>query len=424
MATAKIILDNRRIKTDKTYPVKVRITHERKINYFSTKFSFAQTEFERIESKSRLTDEQKAISTKLNAIEQKASDIINDLEFFDFETFKVRFTSKGNKTDILFLLNDKSESLKALGKVNNSNLYKQTAELLKAYSTDKLKKSEININTINPKWLKDFESWVLSLKKTDKTGLEVNKYSVTTLSMYLIRLRAIFNEAIDSKQLNRNQYPFSKPDNKKGFKIPKGINNKRALSKAEITQIYNYIPKSDTEQLAKDIFIFSYLAAGMNTIDILRLKWSSIESNQITFIRKKTENKAGGLNKIKINLNEDLNEIIERQGSRKINNDYIFNIIPSKANEVELINKVKITIATVNNSLKRIAKKIGITENISTYYARHSYATNLMNGAVPLAFISKQLGHTDLKTTQNYLDGFTTDKAAEYESNLLDKKIS
>ena len=61
--------------------------------------------------------------------------------------------------------------------------------------------------------------------------------------------------------------------------------------------------------------------------------------------------------------------------------------------------------------------------DISTYYARHSYANNLMNDSAPLAFISKQLGHTDLKTTQAYLDTFTTTKAAEYEQNLLDKKI-
>ena len=420
MAISKIILDTRRAKSDSTYPVKVRVTHERKVKYYPTNYSFEQKEFDRIESDFRLDETQKGIKKKLDALEQKSKNIIEDLEFFSFETFELRFTSKGNKSDVLFLLNDKSEKLKALGKINNSNLYKQAAVLLGKYNATISKSSEININSITPKWLKSFEDYVLSIKEIDKKGDEVSKYGKTTLGMYLIRLRAIFNDAIKHNQLKSTQYPFHKPNNE-GFKIPKGDNNKRALSMDEIMAIYNYTPQSDSEQFAKDIFMFSYLASGINCIDILRLKWSNIENNQISFVRKKTEHTKRGKNVIYINLNKDLEEIISRQGSRKINNNYIFNVIPPNATEAELINKVKIIISTVNNSLKKIAKKIGITETISTYHARHSYATNLMNNEAPLAFISKQLGHTDLKTTQNYLGNFSTDKAAEYESNLLDK---
>lgn len=421
MATAKMVLDTRRIKNDGTYPVKVRITHDRKMVYYPTIYFFNEKEFEKINSEFRLSIDQKDIKTKLAAQEKKANDIIEELQFFEFETFALRFTAKGNKADLLSLLKSKSERLKHEGKIANANLYQQAASLLERYNKFANKSEEINIGSVSPKWLKSFEQWALSLKKINKLEVEATEYSETTLGMYLIRVRAVFNDAIDDEVLKRNQYPFYRPDNKRGYMIPKGENNKRALSKAEIMLIYNYVPQSDTEQFAKDIFIFSYLAAGMNTIDILKLRWSDIKDNQFSFIRKKTEHKKRGRNKLVIALTDDLNGILNRQGSRKLHNDYVFNVIPANATEADLIKKVKSTIATINSTLKRIAKKVGLTENISTYFARHSYATNLMNNETPLAAIQKQLGHADLKTTQNYLGSFEQSKIAEYENDLLDK---
>jgi len=73
-----------------------------------------------------------------------------------------------------------------------------------------------------------------------------------------------------------------------------------------------------------------------------------------------------------------------------------------------------------NHYLKRIAKKIGITENISTYYARHSFATVLRNSGEPVAFISEQLGHSNVQTTENYLSSFDRKKRREAAKKLTD----
>ncbi|MGA9648345.1 tyrosine-type recombinase/integrase, partial [Pedobacter sp.] len=313
--------------------------------------------------------------------------------------------------------------------------YNQAAALLVSYiNRNRSSKAEplvvLQINTVNPKWLTELEKWALKVtykkktKEKDKGGnwltTDELKYSRTTLGMYLIRVRSIFNEAISRKELSANLYPFHKADNKAGYKIPQGVNNKRALPLSQIMDLYKYESNTPGEQFAKDIFIFSYLASGMNMIDIFRLKWSDIKDNQFTFIRKKTENKTGGTNKITIAMNADLLAIMERHGSRKINTSYIFNVIPANATEKELKNKTLTAVASINASLKKIASRLGISTDISTYFARHSYSTNLMNNEAPLAFISKQLGHKDLKTTQNYLDSFTTEKASEYQANLLD----
>jgi integrase/recombinase XerD len=230
---------------------------------------------------------------------------------------------------------------------------------------------------------------------------------------------------ISKKELGSNAYPFFKADNKLGYKIPKGVNNKRALPIERIMELYNYQPINAGEEFAKDIFIFSYLASGMNMIDIFRLRWSDMQSNQFSFVRKKTQNKTGGTNKITISLNDDLRVIIEKHGSRKLASAYIFDVLPSNATEKEQHLKSHSAISAINASLKKITSKLEwVDEKISTYFARHSYSNNLMNNEAPLAFISKQLGHADLKTTQAYLDSFTTDKAAKYQEDLLQKNTT
>lgn len=423
-ATAIIYFDTRRSKKDNTFPISIKVTSNRIRKYFLTKYSLSEVDYKKLMAGFRLSEAQVKIKSDLNELVRKASGIIDTMEPFTFEAFTLRFTQQGNKSDLIYLLKNKSEILRSQEKLSNSNLYNQAAVILTRYNATITNSNILPINTVNAKWLQAFEVWALKQKRFTRSETEIFEYSKTTLSMYLIRVRAIFNEVITNKELNASLYPFHKADNKSGYKIPKSSNNKRALSLAEIMLIYNYQTKSASEQFAKDFFIFSYLSSGMNMVDIFRLKWSDIQNNQFTFIRKKTENKTGGANKITINLNEDLQSIVDNYGTRKISNSYVFNVLPANATEKETLQKVRSKIASVNTSLKKIAEKVGITTDISTYYARHSFANNQMNAEVPLAYISKQLGHSNLAITQDYLDSFTTEKSVEYQSNLLDKKVS
>lgn len=431
MATARIVLDTRRAKSNGLYPIKIRVANVKAWKFYGTVFSLSQEDFDKLVIGKNLNETLKPIKKKTDALIKKADEIIEKLDPFDFSVFETRFLRKGNRSDILFLLRDKADTFGANEQFSSENLYNQAAAMLQAYiNKDRPESSpqqlSLPVSTINPRWLNDLEKWALKVtydkkKKGSNETVKELKYNQTTLGMYLIRVRSIFNDIISAKELSPDAYPFHKADNKNGYKIPQPINNKRPLNLDKIMEFYNYQPINGGEQIAKDFFMFSYLSSGMNMVDIFRLKWSDIKNNQFSFVRKKTEKKTGGTNRITIPLNPDLMEILERQGTRKINNDYVFNIIPAAATEKELLQKTRSAIAAINTSVKKIASKLGWEEEPSTYFARHAYSNNLMNSEVPLAFISKQLGHKNLKTTQNYLDSFTPDKASTYQSNLLDK---
>ncbi len=440
MASVRIILDTRIPKKDGTFPVKIRVAEHKDSWRIGTSISLSENDFQLMmhpeedrsksgTNKPKINQEKKkelgGFKKKLDQLIVKAYSIIDDLTPFNYKAFNLRFSEKGNRSDLIFLLKSKSEELQVQEKYGSSHIWEQASRIFAEFAKSYNKKA-ILLTEITPKWLNGFEKW--ALKETKKVKVIGSKdlytyrprYGTTSLAMYLIRVRAIINELISNQEFPATQYPFHKPDNRYGYKIPKSRNNKRPLKLAEIMEIFNYEPSTTTEQFARDIFVFSYLASGMNPIDIFKLKWSDIKNNQFTFVRKKTQNKTGGANKINVQLNEQLWDIINLHGRDRENSIYIFDVIPENASEKEIISHTRTAISSINPNLKKIAKKLNITEEISLYFARHSFSNTLMNSEVPIAFISKQLGHVDIKTTQNYLDSFTSENAFDYQKKLLD----
>ncbi len=429
MATARFILDTRRANSAGLFPVKIRVAHVREFTRIDTTVALTEADFEKIVKGTNLKEPLKTIKVKLDKLVDKANSIIESLDPFDFDTFKVRFSQKGNRSDIIFLLQSKADEFAAAEKFSSESLYKQTAAFLLEF-VNRNKGANATRNTIIPikditvKWLTDLERWAVGVKQDSKLkpGTSFEKYSLTTINMYIVRVRTIFNDVISKRELAPSAYPFYRPDNKLGYKIPKGANNKRPLGIDSIMELYDYQPANPGEDFAKDIFMFSYLASGMNMSDIFRLRWSDVHSDHFSFVRKKTAAKTGGAVVINIPLNDDLRAIMEKHGSRKIGNSYIFDVLPASGTEIERHKKTRSVINHVNTSLKKITKKLGWPDDsISTYFARHSYSTNLMEAEAPLAFISKQLGHMSIKTTQDYLGSFSTNKAAKYQDALLKK---
>lgn len=408
MANASLFLDKRRPLSDGLYRVRIRVTENRKSIFLALPYSFDEATYKKVsDGKYLTTKDTKEAHEKIKTELKKAHDIISDLSPFNFDAFKLRFTAKGDRSDIITLLKQRSEELKSEDKFSSSNLYAQAAALFKAYAAEVKRSEVLKVEHLTAKELKAFESW--AVKK---------KYSLTTIGMYMVRTRAILNILIRSGELGKNLYPFGKKEHGL-YPIPKASNAKRPLPLDEIMMLYNYESQTELQSFAKDMFLFSYLASGMNLYDIFKLRRSDFEKDRFTFVRRKTEHKKA--DKITVLLNDDLRAIIDRHGIKKIGNGYVFNILSPTMSPAEENKAVRRAVSSINVSLKSIAKNIGLSAAISSYYARHSFANILMESEAPLAFISKKLGHSDLATTQNYLDQFTKEKEEQFTSQLLKK---
>jgi len=199
------------------------------------------------------------------------------LNFFNFEVFKLRLTGKRDRNDLLFRLQERID--KNLGvKVGTSSIDSDAkASLLLFLDRDKKKETKLPLLTITPDWLRQYEKW-----KLDR-GI-----STTTIFIVLAKVRAVFNDAISKGEFDQNKYPFGKGK----YEMPTPEKSKRALNEKQLLDFFQYEPKTVQEEYAKDFFILSFLASGMNLGDVFTLKWSEFNAKEIfTFLRLKKKNR-------------------------------------------------------------------------------------------------------------------------------------
>ena len=133
---------------------------------------------------------------------------------------------------------------------------------------------DIYFSEIDIAWLKKYEAFMLS-----------GNLAMNTLETRFVRLRTVFNLAIDEKIVKKEYYPFDT------FKVSKLKQKtaKRSILKRDVLKILNYKGKTDYERLSIDLFTFSYLTAGLNFVDISRLTSNNLIDNRISYTRKKTK---------------------------------------------------------------------------------------------------------------------------------------
>jgi integrase len=155
--------------------------------------------------------------------------------------------------------------------------------------------------------------------------------------------------------------------------------------------------------------------------DICMLKYGNIKGDHIYFNRAKTANTKKDGKPIDIVITDKVKEIIEKHGTKPINPDsYIFPFLKNGMNASQQMAQIKQATKQTNKYIKRIAEVIGIKQDISTYTARHSFATVLKRSGVNVAFISDALGHSTIKVTENYLGSFEDDEKKEIAKTLTD----
>ncbi|MBC8603145.1 site-specific integrase [Parabacteroides acidifaciens] len=285
------------------------------------------------------------------------------------------------------------QQLVSANRLRYADMYKLTMNSLLKFN----KHLNIPFSDVDVTWLKKYELWLQA------QGLAIN-----TIGTRFRHLRVIYNLAIDEKVVKREYYPFNT------FKVSKlnQIPAKRSISKDAILKVLNYEGKTGLECFSIDLFTFSYLTAGINFVDIARLTDDNIMENRLVYIRKKTKKQ------IKVPLQSQAVELIEKY--KQQDNPYLFPILsPVHKTEQQKVNRVHKVIAKVNKTLKRIGEQLDVSIDLTTYVARHSFATVLKRSGVNTSLISEALGHSSEKVTQIYLDSFGNDQMDDAMKNLL-----
>ena len=383
--TIALVLDTRKALQNGEYPIKVRVTYNRVVKYYITGKSLTPEEWTSLPStKNReLVRIRKDIENSFELVQEAVEELAYAGEFSH-----ERLISRLRNASVFTIEDLFSKIIKEMrneGRIQNASIYNTTIASISRFG-----ERRTPINSITTSWLKRYNTFLQSEEK-----------SQTSIAIYLRTLRAVLNRAKSEGLIRPSDYPFGRGK----FEIQEGDGRKMALTIEQIGRIARYDDGTELTQKYRDWWLFLYMCNGINMADFVQLRYKDIVNGEIRFVRKKTARTTRKRKEIVVVVSEPMQKIIERWGNPVAPNNYIFPILKGGETPEECVRKKQNATRAISQRMTKIGKVLGI-DKISTYTARHSFATVLKRSGANIAYISESLGHTDLKTTEHYLASF------------------
>lgn len=318
--------------------------------------------------------------------------IEKDLELFEklLSNENINFTKIAEEKFFFGYSYQLIHSLKEKGKFRTAATY-QTA--LSSFQKFIGKNDDVYLQSINKDLMLNYENYLFSC------GICAN-----SSSFYMRNLRAIYNRAVEFG-LTEQRHPF------KYVYTGVGKTAKRAISLKAFRLIKNFNPGADINmEFAKDIFLFSFYTRGMSFVDIAYLRKDNLQNGILTYQRRKTKQT------LTIKWEKQMQAIIDKYNNLK--SPFLLPIIKKADKDFWL--QYKSAEHLVNKKLKIIGERIGLNIPLTTYVARHSWASIAKSKNVPISIISEAMGHHSEATTRIYLATLNTSAIDEANKSILD----
>ncbi len=411
MGAIKVVLQKVKRANGK-YPVRIRVTKNRKSKFFKTIFQALPEEFdEKAEQFTRKYANYVQSNRVLLKFKDKALKVYTELEYenedFSLSDFERAFISTAkpaqNIDNFFYFWNDLIVDLNAAGRTGDARIHKHSFAALKKFNRN----TQLSFEQIDITFLQKYENQLRSQGGTNG-GISVRMRSIRTV--YNLAISRSDAKTKIGRMLNEN-YPFKK------YKISRLKSNpiKKALQYEEMMKIVKMdITKYPHLILSHNLFVFSFYTRGMNFTDQMLLEWGQISRNKISYTRSKTK---GVFN---ITILPPVRKILDYYKENSLFTKYVFPILlKDNMTPMQIENRKHKTRKQYNKDLKEIAFHCEIDTNLTSYVARHTFANSLKQLGVATDVISEALGHETLAITQTYLKDLDSSVIDEASALLL-----
>lgn len=323
----------------------------------------------------------------------RAESIANRIPRFDYSTWKRLFSSSGDTSlDVSTAFDLKTETVR---NQRTKQLYHTTKKKINKYPDLPLMKD------ITPEMLQDIEEWME----------HEEELAWSSIGIYMRNFRAVFNYHIKKTGLITN-YPFH------DYTPPTGENIKKALYPDEVHLLLDYQDEDYYNQRAADFWKICFLTFGRYPSDLMNLTWDQFKpasraaqeegiQKVIVFTHRTKTSRSRTRREFEVPVTPTLQKLLEKWSNGT--GDHVFNF-----GNYSAWNR------RVNQRLKKIGRHLGIRQKLTLQTARHTAATKILHAGADISFIQAFMGHSDQKTTENYLDSFANDFNREFAKKLLE----
>lgn len=280
-----------------------------------------------------------------------------------------------------------AEGLERRFKYSSAHSYRSLANSIASFSSSK----ELLFPMLTTEWLLSYEHYLQS------KGCLPN-----SSSSYLRMLRSICHQA-ERQELVSDTDELFRP-----LFLGYEETRKRALTLKQLRTLTDAdLSGSLSMAMTRDFFILSYYLRGIPFIDLAHLKHTDIRNNVLCYRRSKTGRK------LTVVLEPWIWTIIRRYMTKSTDSPYLFRIIHCPGSINEERRQYESALRLYNKRLSKLSEKLHIEVKLTSYVARHTWATLAYSEDVSVSKISEALSHTSEMVTYHYLRSFTPDQLAE-----------
>lgn len=420
MATVSWVVFKHHKKSDNTYNPKIRISHNRTSSYISTSIYTELVRFKKNSASGTITSEK--IKEELDGLVREYRQIINENQDVvnECETSKdivAMIERRKQRKEIDFIEfarmfiektpNEGTKTVKTTG-INS----------LCHFLNHKNGNEKLLIKDLTSRFLREYEAWLrqeryitVRQNKTAKQAYKTIKKPAlndTGVHSYMGIIQSVFNAAL----LHFNDYEkgdiIITNDPFKVYTIPAVLEaKKRAVDVDVIRKVYNYSPvnkRKRTTMFTRDIYILSFLLAGMNAVDMLNCR---MVNGRIEYERQKTKDRRKDNAFISVYVHPLALPIINKY--RDPSEQHLFDFYKRYSN-------VRNLTKGIHRGMRSLCDELEI-DYIQFYSARHSFATIARNEC--------NISKDDISLCLNHSSGKTvTDTYIKQDFSRIDKVIN
>lgn len=298
--------------------------------------------------------------------------------------------------EVLTFMKEVAKGLQQGGNFGTAHVYRSSLNAIITYRGNE----DFTFDDVTSEWLKEFE-----------VHLRGRGCSWNTVSTYLRTFRAVYNRAIDLREasyvphLFRSVYTGTRAD------------RNRALDDEDMKKVFDELKEPAVPpalQRTQELFTLMFLLRGLPFVDLAYLRKSDLHGNVITYRRRKTGRP------LSVTLTPEAMILVNKYMDRDSSSPYLFPLLRSDEGTEEAYREYQLALRTFNRQLMLLGELLGLGERLSSYTARHTWATTAYYCEIHPGIISEAMGHSSITVTETYLKPFQNKKIDEANRKVID----
>lgn len=296
---------------------------------------------------------------------------------------------------VLTFMKQVATELQMEGNFGTAHVYRSSLNAIIAYRG----KRDFVFSEVTSEWLKGFE-----------VHLRSRGCSWNTVSTYLRTFRAVYNRAVNLRKAPYVPYLF------RSVYTGTRADHKRALSDDDVRKVFVDLRGTGISlpvRQAQELFILMFLLRGMPFVDLAYLRKSDLRDNMITYRRRKTGRS------LSVTLTPEAMILIKKYMNRDSSSPYLFSFLKSCEGTKEAYREYQLALRSFNQQLMLLGELLGLGDKLSSYTARHTWATTAYYCEIHPGIISEAMGHSSITVTETYLKPFRSKKIDEANKQVI-----